>query len=236
MAGIGILFNKRGFRTQFGFQGDNKELFGVIQLDATLRENHSFKSKVTTNEVEQDVDGTNSVNDNVVHQPETVQIEGIISEAPISMQNILKNVAVGAVSNISTVAGVAGAILSTDMLSTDSQDRVNDSLEQLLVMRDLKIPMTLVTGLRKYEDMLITSITIPVDQKIGKSIKFTIDFLKVKIVKSQTTKISKRKLAKDVQHTGVSKTNLGKQGTDTPSSEESSKGQSILSKLTGIGI
>ena len=40
MADIGILFNKRGFRTQIGYQGDNKELFGIIQIDATLKETH----------------------------------------------------------------------------------------------------------------------------------------------------------------------------------------------------
>lgn len=199
---------------------------GFIQLDATVRENHTRKAKVTQNEVE---DGTN-VADNVVLANETFQIEGIISEAPLPSSDIrdialtVQNAGFGALS--SAVKALSGGLI------TDA----GAALKRVIALVQLenfwrnRIPFTVLTGLKKYDNVIITSLSIPVTPKDGASLRFIVDCEVVRIVSSQTISIPENRAKDGAAHSSTEKQSLGKQTKAAANANESGKG-SILFNL-----
>jgi len=235
MANLSVLLGTKKTPTHFGYQDDKKELHGILQLDASIKETHNLKATISSIEIEKAEDGTNKINDNVVFEPESLQIEGFVSEAPISLLDSLTNVGAGLISNVSPAIGAVGAFLSTELMNKD-EDRQQNALKQLIGLWKSAIPFTVVTGLRRYENMLITNINLPVDTRLGKSLRFTIDMIKVKLVESKTVLIPKARVKSDAQHSASTKQDVGKQGTTEASEQEAERGSSVLSKLTGFGI
>lgn len=234
MAVLDLLFGTQKTPTHMGYE-ENGELYGVLQLDAAISITHNYTSQVTQNEVEEPVDGTNKINDNVVLDPEKLQITGLISEAPLSLVDAIRNLGGGLLANVNPALGAATNFLSSELMAS-KEDRQQNALAQLLALRENKIPFTIVTGLRRYENMMVTNISLPQDPKLGKSLRFSIDCVKVKIVESQTVLIPASKVSNNVKHTATSKTSGGKQSTTPASPEEATRGQSILSRVTGFGI
>lgn len=233
MADLSILFSGLAKRTEMGYQDNQDNFYGILQLDATLSEEHTFSSTITKNEIEEPEDGeTNQINDNMVLNPDQLKLEGIISEVPISLIESLKNVGAGLVSNVSGVLGGAGAFLSTELMASP-ENKQQKALEQILSLLKNKIPFTVVTGLKTYKDMMATSFSVPKDSLIGDSLKFSIQLQKIKFVKSDVVAIPKSVLGGKVKHTASSKQNLGKQATSKAANGVSGNGETIANKMFG---
>lgn len=138
----------------------------VFSVDAVLTENHSFKSNVTQFPIE---DGS-TISDHIYNEPESVTMAGIVTTTPI-------------IANLQANPAQAAAAASA----------VQTALAMFLLIRDTRRPITLITNLQRYENMVLTQLMIPRDKANGKaaprpgviqtdSMRFTAEFVSIKIV------------------------------------------------------
>lgn len=220
---LGAIINRTALLYKIGGQE-----IGFLQLDATVSETHNRSAKITQNEIE---DGSN-VADNVVLENEKFSIEGIISESPFPSSDIrdlalqVQNAGFNALNK--AIGSISGGIIPN---AGASIKRVI-ALIQLENFWKNRIPFTVLTGVKKYDNVLIKSISIPVSIKDGKSLRFKIDCEVVTIVESQTITVSEDFLKNP---SAVSKQSLGKQGTSAASAGESSQSSILFKAFKGLG-
>jgi len=217
---IGNVINRTALLYKIGGQN-----IGFLQLDATVNESHSRSSKITQNEIE---DGSN-VTDNVVLNNEKFSIEGLISEVPFP-SNDIRDIALQ-VQNVgfNALSGAIGAISGGLLPDAGRSVKRVVALIQLEGFWKNKIPFQVITGLKKYDNVLISNMTIPVTVKDGKSLRFKIDCEVVKIVQSQTISIPEAAVKNS---SAVAKQSLGKQGTKVA---ETSQGSILFKTFKGLG-
>jgi len=208
-------------RTVLFYELEAGSKIGFLQLDATVRESHTRVARVTQNEIE---DGS-TVTDNINLQNEQFQIEGIISEAPLPSNDIrdialsVQNAGFGALS--SAVGSLSGGLLPD----------AGAALKRIIALIQLenfwrnKIPFTVLTGLKKYDNVVITNLTIPVNYKDGQSLRFTASCEVVRLVTSQTIDIPERRS----NHSKPKKQSIGKKTKTLANLKE--KGSSVLFNL-----
>ncbi len=200
---------QRGTRVQRNIKGGRT---ATIFLDATLKEGSSSPSEVTKHPVENGAD----IGDHVILRPETLTIDGVISETPFSVQGQVAGVAttvassvgqglggalggaVGSLVATKTLAGILkppGAVKLTDQdgksVSRDSADngRIRDALNEFSLIRSEKNPVTIITGLRQYKNFILTNFEITRDQSTGGSVKVNLSFEQFTIANSQKVKV-----------------------------------------------
>lgn len=200
---------------------------GFLQLDATVSETHTRSAKITQNEIE---DGSN-VADNVVLENEKFSIEGLISESPFPSSDIrdialqVQNVGFNFLSE--KIGALSGGLI------TDA----GASLKRVVALIQLenfwknKVPFTVFTGVKKYDDVLISNMTIPVSHKDGKSLRFKVDCQVVKIVESQTITVPEEFVKNP---SAVKKQSLAKQGVTEATAEETSKSSILFKAYKGL--
>lgn len=205
-------------RTVLFYELEAGSKIGFLQLDATVRESHTRTARVTQNEIE---DGSN-IADNINLQNEKFQIEGIISEAPLPSNDIrdialsVQNAGFGALSG--AVGSLSGGLIPD---AGAALKRVV-ALIQLENFWKNKIPFTVLTGLKKYDDVVITNLTIPVNYKDGQSLRFTADCEVVRLVESQTIDIPESRS----NHSKPKKQSIGKKTKSLANLKE--RGSSVL--------
>jgi hypothetical protein len=209
---------------------------GVLTLDASINETHKRSSIVTENEIE---DGT-SVQDHIKLNPISFNIEGIISSNPVNLTETLSGTvtttAAGVIQDIipkSTFGGLVSKSVGTGLGSlaglvtgTPKDPRVAfQYLEELWFKRET---FTVITALKRYEDMAIETLDVPRNASIGESLKFTISCKQIRKVQSVIVKVPAFKLGADVGKSGSSNVEKGKQSTETPKPKTVEKQSSIL--------
>ena len=197
---------------------------GFIELDATVTETHTRTARITKNEVEEGSD----VSDNVILDNETFSIEGLISEAPIP-SNDLRDLPLTVTNKAFSILNKAAGAISGGLLKNTGA-----TLKRIVALIQLEnfwknaIPFTVITGLKKYDNVILKSLTINVNPKDGKSLRFNIQCEVVRLVKSEIVSIPESKSTAGAAKT----TNIGKQGLKQASEAAKSKG-SILFKVFG---
>jgi hypothetical protein len=214
------------------------EFKGPFVLDITYNESVQLEADVTQFPVEDGPD----VSDHIRIKPVVVTIDGFVSEAPLNLEASyqgLVSAAGGLVGNLAggfgnAVGKVAGGFLGGQLFggSQDPAQIARDALEDLFNKR---APVTLVTKRKVYTDMVMTSLSFPRDQESGTGLKVQMRFQKIVIVKAQTVVLSS--IAKKVSASASPKAKLGNQTPNPPSTEQASKGSSLLFKLkTAAGL
>ncbi len=221
------------------FGGPEKAQIGVMELDASVRETHEVVTTVSENEIE---DGSN-VADHVRLQPRGLSIDGYISDAPITLLGSVIGLGVGLVTGAvgGALGGIAGAIAGTAVASlagliTGSPRDPKDSfkyLEELAIKRE---PFTVITSLKRYENVVITNLSIPRSARVGKSLQFTCQFKQITIVKSASIKIPAITVAPDTTAGAQSNSKLGKQGSKEASGSTGSKASLLLRGFQKAGF
>lgn len=195
---------------------------GFLQLDATINEAHSREASITENEIE---DGS-TVADNVILRNEKFTIEGIISEAPLKSKDIrdlaLNVQRVGFAALSKGVGAISGGVIP----NAGAIAKRITAIIQLEGFWKNRVPFTVITGLKKYDNVIITELTIPVDYRDGLSLRFTAKCESVRLVKSGVFKLSELKSKAGA----ASKQDLGKKAAKA-ASDAASKKASILFKL-----
>lgn len=170
---------------------------GSLELDAAISIQHRGDVEVTMHPVESGSD----ISDHARPRPELVTIEGLISNTPINSTQQTRAVS------------FVGDGFRVDFETTAAAEQAfgvpGYAEEGYAKLRDLKDKgelVTIVTPLRTYDNMLMTSLDIPQDAKTGDALHFTAEFQNVRIVENKVTSL---KVAKDPR--ANKKAKIGKQ-------------------------
>jgi len=137
---------------------------GQISIDATVQQEHKLASEVSDNPVE---DGSNIV-DHVNLLPFQLTLNGVITDSPIKF-GVFSSV-VNAGQTIATLFG--------------QTRRSIEAYQQLEKLWESRVPLTIITSLKEYKDMIIESLSVPRTAQTGNAIHFTISFRQIKRVNS----------------------------------------------------
>jgi hypothetical protein len=133
---------------------------GELQLDVTVSEQHEYENEVSIFPIEEGAD----IADHIKLMPESITLDGFVTNSPIS------------------VLFEDGVELAQDVLLKISGRQIqgNDTTPQIV---------DIITGLRVYTGMAMTSLTIPRNARTGQAMNFTARFIKIVTVKSETVAI-----------------------------------------------
>lgn len=208
----------------------------LLILDSANEIKHSNNAEPTENAVEAGVPFT----DHVDVKPKEVSFNGIISNAPIVLEEALLGNVAGAVGSLvgafaGSVAGAASkggaAVLGGLLMNNRNTDRVREGFNALLEIQAKAIPCTLITGLRAYDNMILTSFEPVETSQAGRSLMFTATFTEIRIVQSRKVKIPKEFLQKEVQASALEISDEGKKVAE----DASANNASLLSQALGVG-
>lgn len=126
------------------------------------------------------------------------------------------------------VVTLEGLITNTPISGGFDPTRAAKAYAELLSLKDAGDLLTVVTSRRSYSDMVLTSLSTPVDARTGQALRFSATLKQVRVVSSQTVKVTvsqpKLKAKKD----------LGKKGT--PETPEQTKRKSLLKSVKDSGV
>lgn len=129
------------------------------EIDVALAEEHSFDSEVTEHPVETGAD----VADHVRARPIVVTVEGVVSNTPIGDLALRRN-------QFLSVGGEAFAMPSDEVFAF------------LLDIRDKREPVTIETTLRRFENMVLESLSAPRSRETGDAFRFSATFKQIQLV------------------------------------------------------
>lgn len=152
-------------KLQFAFN-EGATLEAII-MDATLSEGHSFASDVTDFPVEKG----SAITDNSRPKPTQLRIDAFIADFPLPSTIVQQFVSGQAVQSIL------------------SPKRSQNALDKLIKLKDEGVLITVTTGIRTYQNMLIQSIDVNRDKNIAAGIRMTISMREIITVQTQTAQI-----------------------------------------------
>jgi hypothetical protein len=141
-------------------------LINGFMIDAALTETHTLESDVTAFPVE----SGSMVTDNVRPKPRTVEIDGIVTDTPLP----------GAVAN------ARGTLDAKGNFAHAPSDDALAALEAIYLGRE---PVEIVTELKTYPNMVMSSLTIPRDADTGHALQFNATFTEVIFITNNRTLI-----------------------------------------------
>ena len=156
---------------------------GVLSFDATLREEHAVENAVTDNPIETG----GIVTDHVQTLPRVLTMDTIVSTTPDSL------------------LGVAAGI---DVGIPPSLQRHIDVWRRLEAAAEARIPLTVLTTLRAYQNMVIRRLTTPRTLETTNALIYTIEFRQVEIPIIDSTAA----IAPPAQDSALGEQDLGPQG------------------------
>jgi Dit-like phage tail protein len=132
---------------------------GEIELDVIVNESVQTNSTITSNPVENGSD----VNDHIIINPMTYSISGIVSN---------------------TKVGFLGGLNTLESFTSDTTPS-QDAWEDLLELQADRIPFTLVTNLKSYDNVVIENLATSQDKDSSNSLNFTANLREIIFVGSQ---------------------------------------------------
>ena len=137
---------------------------GQIRLDATVREEHGMSARVTESPLES---GAN-VADHVISEADTLNIDGVITETPVYFSK----------------EPSPGSADLVEVPYASSGSRVLDGYEALRRLMERRQTITVVTGLRTYQDMVMTNLNVPREPETGVALRFSAELRQIRMVNS----------------------------------------------------
>jgi hypothetical protein len=169
-----------------------KKMIGTFVVDAFIAEHYQFSNSVTDIPVE---DGGN-ISDNIIEDQDVISVEAFIGNTAFETVTIDGNT----VSNLE---------------APDRMARVRKAYQELKKLSKSKQLFDVVLGLETFTNMAITAFNIDRDVETGANLPFTMEFKKIKIVKSDTTQINACNSAGGGGEGGGT-TDAGRSGTEDP--------------------
>jgi hypothetical protein len=167
-------------------------MIGTFVVDAFIAEHYQFSNSVTDIPVEEGI----NISDNIVEDQDVISVEAFIGNTAFEVITADGN----SVSNLK---------------APDRMARVKQAYQALKkLVKDKKL-VNVVLGLETFTNMAITKFEIDRDAETGANLPFTMEFKKLKIVKSDTTQINTSNRSRsDDQTAGTF--NAGVAGTEQP--------------------
>ena len=181
---LNLLFNKSG-------------RIGNLRLDCILNESYRLENRLTTYPIE---DGA-TINDHVIEEPDQLSITGFVTDSPVNPWGIIDNV----VTTVTSLGKESRRTTAFELLEEFMKGTLNESNVRV------KTPLTVVTGLKTYENMIVVSLSVPRDARTGDTLRFDAIFKKVNIVKTSITQKPKTEnLGAEATDKGEDRLNKGK--------------------------
>lgn len=141
---------------------------GLIEFDCSVSETHTAECEVTDHPVEM-VAGVGAVmTDHIRALPESIEINGLVTNTPlVYLASLL------AKSPVKPSVGIV-----------PGRDRVNEAYLKLHELKNKGVLVDVVTSLRGYQNMAITSIVITRDASTGNVLNCTVGLREVKTATS----------------------------------------------------
>lgn len=95
---------------------------------------------------------------------------------------------------LSAAIGPGNSLFNNGIVSTNKPLEIYNQLTEL---REKKIAFTVVTGLKVYDNMIFTSLSVPRNSQNGKSLSFSASLRQIKKAENQTVAIPKDVLKQD---------------------------------------
>lgn len=207
----------------------------LLKVDATIREGHEFVSQATKHGIE---DGS-EISDHIIKQPRTLTMTGIISDDPID----LAEVAIGNLAGIAggIFGGIGGAAITgltakvgSSLVANAERKPTKSALEVFEDIYELGIPVSIITGLRDYNNMVIEQLSIPRDPGRSNELQFRASFSQIIIVSSEVVAIPKEAVD-PTAGSALEKTKQGNKAAEEASEEVvNTANGSILYKYTPL--
>jgi hypothetical protein len=158
----------------------------VLELHCSVSEKHSRESPPTEFETE----NGQTISDHIIVKPLELELQGIISDTPISRIGSLLTTAVGRLTPSAAVLGkFAPALALLPVLGTSNSPSA-DAYLQLLNIQESRQPVRVLTSLKHYNNMWISSISVPREAKTGKILLFTAKFRQLLLVSPDAVNIT----------------------------------------------
>jgi hypothetical protein len=171
-----------------------QKMIGTFVVDAFIAEHYQFSNSVTDIPVEE---GSN-IADHIIEDQDVISVEALIGNT--------------AFETITTDGNTISNLEAPDRMA-----RVRQAYNELKRMVKEKRTFDVVLGLETFTSMAITTFNIDREVATGANLPFTMEFKKIKIVKSDTTDINASNNAgggAGDQTSGT--TNAGTSGTEQP--------------------
>jgi len=146
-----------------------KRRLGAFVAHAVIREQHSDQLQITDHPVAQGA----KISDHAIKLPATVTLEMIWSNTP----------AVGLGSGVLSADAYSSAFVGT------GPGQAADIYAKLLDLQTQRVPFDIVTGKRKYANMLLQSLGVVTDKESENILRVTATCREVLIVSLQTTTV-----------------------------------------------
>lgn len=209
-------------QVQFIVQGTGT----VISLDCSVKETHSRTSTPTKFAVE---DGS-TISDHIVVDPFELEIEGVISDTPISTVNsVLTTVAGLALPKVGIIAGAAALAVGSAIFSAlnNSASPSVANYAKLIEYQQSRKVFDIITTLNRYTNMVISGLSVPRDAGNSNELAFTIKLTELRLVQPKSVNIQ---IFSDAD-ISADEAKLGKQETDNAILAAAKKG---VAKAEGL--
>ena len=148
----------------------------IIACDAVLSEEHNLTSEATQHEIE---DGS-LITDHIINRGRTLRLECLVSDDPLTylQTGMLER----------TINSTTPELFRSKLgfgLSDENGKPSKDAFDQLEKIYEEKRPVTVVTGLKKYDNMVMESLNIPRNKDTVRSLKFDVSFRQIKRVSTK---------------------------------------------------
>jgi hypothetical protein len=146
------------------------------------------------------------VTDHVYENPRKVRIKGEITDSPVVFFSVL-----GGVSN-----------------------RRIEAYDQLLALYQTNDIVTIVTGLKIYNDMVIQALSFPRDPATGERLNFVIELEQIKKVASQIVGIAEQNAAPEIKDKVSDNKDIGRKETQELTDSQEQKAEKNSSLLRNV--
>lgn len=175
----------RGFYPSTGVDPNASQ---SIVADSVLEELHTDQLEITEHPVELGA----PVADHSFKRPAEVRISCVWSNSPRNSSGPLGTaIAAATGTGIGSIAAAAAGTLTAvqSLLSGDGVQQARAIYQQLLDLQASRIPFTIYTGKRKYDNMLFKTLTVTTDRKSENVLQLTAICRQVIIVSTTTVQL-----------------------------------------------
>ncbi len=196
------------------FFADKQQRLGALTIDAVVKESHELRAEIT----EHPAENGQAFCDHVSAMPITVQLEGIISNTPL------------------TLIGVTAFTSLSNYLSDQSNDFAGQAYKKLEDIFAKRSPISISTSLKDYDNMVLESLSVKRGGGTSASLHFRATAKQVRLVDQLTIAIDL--LPEPKPERAKPKQRMGKQESKQASEEivkKTTEKRSLLDAITNWG-
>lgn len=147
----------------------------TLILDASVSENHQIEVEVTDHPVEVGADMT----DHRRRKPYKLTMEGIVTNTPLPKDS----------DPVQSLTAPTGSGITWQSRGQGDPTLATTAYLKLLDLADSARLLTIITALKTYENMTVTSIDVPRNAQIGQALRFTAQLREIRLVRNDTAQV-----------------------------------------------